>query len=114
MRLYRQILGNRWSDLDPLLREYLDSDNVHAIGEFMISNGSSLFSRFIARLLRLPNTAEKANVKLDVNPKFDGEMWRRSFPGQDLTSVQSISPDQLLIEDFGTISFAFRLVPNKG
>ena len=114
MKLYHKMLGSQWNELDPLFRHYLDHNNIQAVGNFVVSNGSGSVSEFVARILQLPRKTDKAKVKLTVRPEGDHEIWERSFPDKNLVSVHSVSPDRLLSEDFGTFSFTFRLTADQG
>jgi len=107
--LYPSLLGPAWAKLAFCIRQcHAHGDEVRLCGRFRIDHGR-VVARFLARLLRLPPTAESAETVLSIIPSQSGETWSRSFAGHRLISWQSIGPGGLLCERIGRLELYFTL-----
>ncbi|HYT89948.1 MAG TPA: DUF4166 domain-containing protein [Gemmataceae bacterium] len=109
-RLYPQILGTAWYDLDEAVqRLHGEPATVRATGTFRVRHGANWLARLLVRLAGLPAAGEAVEVQLAVIPRDHGEEWRRAFAGRLLVSFQWQRPDGLLAEQMGLLELWFRL-----
>jgi hypothetical protein len=108
--LYARLLGDSWDSLDDAVqRLHASGAPVHAAGVFRVRRGANWLARALARLARLPATGEAVDIQLLVTANDDGEVWRRTFAGRPLVSMQSGRPDGLLGERMGLVETRFQL-----
>jgi hypothetical protein len=107
--VYEQILGPAWNELPVSIRA------VHAPGEsrgFMqVSWGDTLPARVLAWALGFPRPCPRLEVILQVQPLAGGDRWVRRMGSVVLASTQRVSSG-LLLEAFGVVVCAFRLLPH--
>jgi hypothetical protein len=75
-----------------------------------VSWGDGMLARALARALGFPRPAASVVVVLRIQPTAGGQRWVRQMGSVLLTSTQAAS-NGLLIETFGVIACAFRLLP---
>lgn len=115
--LYKRILGDRWEQLPPAIRDMHDVDGrLLAAGRVRLTRGRSLLSRIAAVLIGFP--AESIDTAVDVEfVVADGiETWTRRFGDETFHSHQFAGRGrdrQLLCERFGPMVFAMALVTEK-
>src|SRR5436309_15538246 len=108
--LYPRLLGDSWHSLDDAVRRlHASGPLVHAVGVFRVRQGSNWLARTLARLARLPAAGENVDIELLVTASDGGELWRRTFGGRPLVSMQSARPDGLLLERTGLVELLFQL-----
>jgi hypothetical protein len=107
---YAQLLGPRWTDLDPAVRGLHETGaGLHAAGTFRIRRGNTRLARLLAAIARMPQAGDAVEMRLVVTPRGQGEEWRRSFAGRPLISVQTKHADGLLVECMGPLEMRFGL-----
>jgi hypothetical protein len=115
VRLYPQLLGTSWDDLDEAVQRFHgEGETVRATGTFRVRHGDNRLARFLVHLAGLPAAGEAVEVRLVVVPRDNGEEWRRAFAGRPLVSFQWKRPDGLLAEHMGFLEMWFRLEVTGG
>ncbi len=115
MNLYRDILQDRWNEVNPKVRKsHLSGEELHADCCLDVVGSSNFLGRIIGRLVSLPASMNSAPVHLLIRSSPEGEIWERSFPDCRLNSVQFPSSDGSLVDRFGIIAFSFRLETCNG
>jgi hypothetical protein len=80
------------------------------MGEASVERGRSLASRIVAKVIGLPEAAQKHKVKVSVERAADNsEEWTREFSGNQFSSKMRLSRDGKLQEKFGPLSFTLGL-----
>jgi len=101
--LYRRVLGSRFDELEPRIREFHDATNpIEVRGEFNVLRGPSLFGNFLTDRSHFPRSCEALPVSLRVEPTPAGERWYRSF-GDSVVESWQCEEHGLLAERFGSL-----------
>ena len=107
--LYRRLLGDRYQQLHPLLKEFHDRPEGKAEGTFRIVRPPQFFKRLLGSLLGMPDTAKNVPTTLIVEPLGNGvEKWVRSFGNFRMATWQWTWRD-LLLERSGPVTFGIHL-----
>lgn len=110
MSLYQGLLGEQWNAVSPKVKNsHLSGTELLASCCLDVVGSASIVARVIRRIASLPAPERGAPVTLHIRKTPEGEFWERIFPGCNLRSVQSQSPDGFLVDRFGMIAFSFRL-----
>lgn len=111
--LYRRILGDRWSDLPPAVRDMHDAVTpMRAVGSARVVRGTSFLARLVAWTFGFPKAGADVPVRVDFDVADGRERWTRTFGDRSFVSILSRS-DGLIEERFGSMRFRFRLVANR-
>ncbi|MGI8981498.1 MAG: DUF4166 domain-containing protein [Pirellulaceae bacterium] len=106
--LYQRVLGERYQQLHPLLREFHGRSEVRAEGTFRIIRPPQLFKRLLGSLLGMPAAAENVPTILTVATIKNAEKWVRSF-GKFRMATWQWSWQHLLLERSGPVTFGIHL-----
>ncbi|MEJ5978959.1 DUF4166 domain-containing protein [Novosphingobium sp. PS1R-30] len=106
--LYARIMGGRFGQLPPVLRE------VHAIlhdggaaGEAEVTGAANLLGKLVARIMRFP-PAGRYPLHVSFTERDGRELWTRRFGAR--TFASSLEEDNgCLVERFGPLRFRFDL-----
>jgi uncharacterized protein DUF4166 len=113
--LYERLLGADWQRLDGAIRRmHSPGLGLHATGVFKVVHGRHRAARLLAKLLRLPVEAEKADVRLHVKPSGPAELWIRTFERRCIVTRQSGGTLGILRENTGWLELQFRLMVERG
>ena len=113
--LYQRLLGGEWHQLDAAVqRMHTPGRGMHAAGVFRVLHGRHRVSRLLARLLRFPAEAERADVQLRVEPSGQGEVWRRTFERRPMVTRQCAAGLGILKENLGLLELHFELTVENG
>lgn len=111
--LYRRILGDRWHDLPPSVREMHDPiGRMTASGRADVVRGASPLARLVAWIFGFPSAGADVPVRVEFDAVDGLERWTRTFGGRSFISVLSQS-GYLIEERFGPMRFRFQLVANR-
>jgi hypothetical protein len=79
-------------------------------GEASVERGTSLASRFVAKVMGLPKAGQGHTVKVSVERQADAsEVWTREFSGKKFSSKLTLGKDRKLQESFGPTTFTLGL-----
>ena len=107
--LYRRLLGERFEQLPPRVRELHDLAGASVwMGRADVERGRSLPSRMIATLFGLPPAGRDQALRVTFQAAGDREIWSRSFGNAAFRSVQ-YERGGLLRERVGPSTFVFAL-----
>jgi hypothetical protein len=107
--IYRQVLGVGFDDLPPELRRFHESvGRVKYSGSCRIEGAKSLTGRFVAWMLGLPRSAERAALTFELEASAQAETWQRHFPGKRMQSLLRASGNEL-VERLGPVDLHFEL-----
>ena len=99
--LYCRVLGSRFAELHPLLRQFHTSPGTATgAGRFRVHRHPGRLIGLLASLLDFPPPSAAAEVLLTVVPTGTGERWIRSFDGKPFVTLQTLRRG-LLIEQAG-------------
>ena len=108
--LYRRILGGRYDELPPILKQFHDgASGGRARGTFRVARGDGPIRNLVAAILRMPKAGESVPIRIEVVVEGDRERWLRNFPDRCMATVQW-ADGNLLMERFGLASFSSELV----
>lgn len=111
--LYERLLGEAWRKLPKPIRAMHSLDGqLVARGKASVDRGTSLLARLAAALIGFPNAARDIPVAVTFEEKNGIERWTRRFGEQSFYSEQFEGDgrwQRLLIERFGTMTFAMAL-----
>jgi hypothetical protein len=108
--LYRRVLGDALEELPPALRHFHARETGgEATGALHVTVGQGWLWIVAAAMLRLPAPADRLPMRLQVVVQGERERWVREIGGRQMITVQE-ARDGLLIESFGSLRVAFRLV----
>jgi hypothetical protein len=62
----------------------------------------------------MPKATQNGTVVLTVTRVANGELWHRSFGGEELITTQRRGPNRLLVEQLGPLEFRFRVDASDG
>ena len=112
--LFQQFLG------DDFHRLPLSIQAGHAVyglkrwaGRARVLRGTSLWSRFLARLFGFPPATDDTSVTVAMTPQQGGELWERRFDGKPFWSFLKINGDRMT-ERFGPLTFTLGLHVSDG
>jgi hypothetical protein len=112
--LYRQILGEAFEGLPPIVRELHDSKaDRQWLGTATCGGASNPIAALVARLFGFPPKAEDVPVSVTFIRKNGREIWTRDFGGKIFESEQYAGEGRnthLLMERFGPITAALAVV----
>lgn len=112
--LYRRHLGDAWEDLPPAIRELHDiGDGLLAEGRAEVDRGRGLLARIAAAILGAPAAGRDVPVSVAFSRTPDGEVWRRTFAGRVMQSVQAEGRGRwegLVRERFGPVTVGLACV----
>ena len=112
--LYRRILGNALDTLPIQVRALHDSTAARRWqGQAEVRRGKGLMAAVLCRLFGFPHASDIVPVSVELAPKKDGEVWRRTFGDKAFASDQYPGRGRnaaLLIERFGPFRFALALI----
>ena len=115
--LYRTILGNAWTAMPAPLRAIHDVRSRSAAkGNGSIHRGEGRLARWVARAMKLPESAADVPVFVTFDAREGRETWRRTFGDATFSSVQkrgSGRADRLVEERFGMLTFGLALVLDR-
>lgn len=101
--LYQRLLGPHFNKLAPNLHHFhRANDPIKVAGHFQVWRGSSVFTRWLGEVARLPSQMNKVAVNLFVEQKDGDEIWHRSIGNHKVISKQWLSQGSL-VEKFGPI-----------
>lgn len=107
--LYRQLLGEAFDSLPPVLRRFHDREaGSTACLTLRVSHGRGWLCRAAAALGRLPRQSDGTSGRLQVVTRGDCEHWIRDMGGRRIETLQR-SQDGLLVEKTGLLRLGFRL-----
>jgi hypothetical protein len=107
--LYRRLLGARFDDLPPPVRELHDLTGPATWhGRADVERGTSLVARVMATLLSFPPTGRDQLLSVTFKPEDGHEIWRRQFGDRLFPSLQ-YERDGRLFERVGPTSLVFDL-----
>jgi hypothetical protein len=87
--LYRRLLGTRFDELPPRVRELHDLTGPATWrGRADVERGTSLVARAMATLLSFPPTGRDQLLTVTFTPDRERERWRRQFGEKVFPSVQ--------------------------
>jgi hypothetical protein len=79
-------------------------------GEASVERGTSLASRFVAKVMGLPKAGQGHTVKVSVERQADAsEVWTREFSGKKFNSKLTLGKGSKLQESFGPTTFTLGL-----
>lgn len=78
------------------------------VGSLTVERGSSLRSRCLAGLLRLPRAGPAQPLRVRIDQHGSGERWRRRIGGRRLDSRQRRDGD-VLVESVGPVELRMRM-----
>ena len=105
--LYQRLLGPDFHRLPTALRRFHGSANGGVgAGLVDVQAGPKLWTRVLARALRLPPQGHRVPVTVCVRPVGDREVWDRTFGTNRLRSIQWVEHGRLL-ERVGALTFTF-------
>jgi hypothetical protein len=107
--LYRRLLGPRFDNLPPLVRELHDVTAASVwIGHADVERGRSVASRMVATLFGLPPAGGAQALRVAFEPVDGREIWTRTFGTSVFRSLQ-YERNGLLRERVGPSTFVFAL-----
>ncbi len=107
--LYRRLLGPRFDDLPPFVRELHDVTAASVwTGSADVERGRSLPSRMVATLFGLPPSGRAQALRVTFEPVDGREIWTRTFGKSVFRSLQ-YEREGLLRERVGPSIFVFAL-----
>jgi hypothetical protein len=109
MTLYQRVLGRKFEELSPQLRQFHGASSpIEVRGEFSVRRGKGVLRNWIADCAGFPRDAETLPVHLRVEPRGSSEIWYRSFGDTPLVSRQWSSGGQLA-ERIGLVTLYFQV-----
>lgn len=113
--LYRRLLGEAWERLPEPVRALHDLNGAAAFeGRCEVVRGAGPLAALGAAIMGLPKAGRDVPVRVEFSIDGDGaEIWRRSFDGKVLVSVQAEGSglSQWLIDErFGPITLGLGIV----
>jgi hypothetical protein len=112
--LYRRLLGEAWDRLPEPVRALHDLQAPRTFrGRSRVERGRGPAAALASALFGFPASGDDVPVEVAFTPRAGAEVWRRSFAGRRMTSVQSAGrkrSERLLEERFGPFTFAMALV----
>ena len=112
--LYRSILNEGWGRLPDSVRNvHLDGDQLAAEGTFDVQGGRSHLSRWLARVMGLPNQQQGCRTRLELSRSGGQEIWRRIFRNTEFRTVQWRDGPGRLAERWGPLILTFVLLPTE-
>jgi hypothetical protein len=107
--LYRRLLGGRFDELPPRVRELHDLTGTAVwVGRADVERGASWASRLLARLFSLPPDGKDQPLRVTFEPRDGAEVWTRAFGAREFRSLQ-FEKHGLLRERVGPSSLVFAL-----
>ncbi len=111
--LYRRVLGRAWKGLHPRLRRFHGEGALRAEGKVDVERGG-LPAKALAWMMRLPAQGKEVALRLEVQQRAGGEVWRRDFGGRGLASAQWAGADGTLWEKAGPLRLQLELKVLRG
>jgi hypothetical protein len=111
--LYRELLGDSFDSLPPVLRRFHDLPVGDAHGVLRVTRGNGSLRSFVADALGLPKSGPLVPIHLRVETSGDQETWSRRFGTQHLITRQW-AHDGLLTEAAGRYRMAVKLCVEPG
>ena len=105
--LYRRIIGKRFDELPPLVRELHDLEGTSVWkGRAEVQRGRSLVSRLVGALSSLPPAGDDHALHVTFSALGERELWERQFGTSLFRSVQ-YERNGLLCERVAVTTFVF-------
>ncbi len=112
--LYRQLLGDAWSQLPRAVQQMHElDDQLEAQGVADVTRGRHPLARLAAWMMGFPEAGEDIPAEVTFAVKDGREVWTRRFGGRSFSSEQfagSGKSEALLCERFGVLTFAMAMV----
>ncbi|MDB5805445.1 MAG: saccharopine dehydrogenase [Betaproteobacteria bacterium] len=116
-RLYPLLLGSRYDELAPLLREVHERANLLR-GKVTVTLGANPLSRLLAKLAGMPASCSDASceVRFEHPPGLaaGAERWVRNMAGSRFSSLLVAAAPAEFRESFGWYRFRFALAIDNG
>jgi len=116
-RLYPLLLGPRWDELAPLLRE-VHERAIRLRGTVTVTRGAALLSRLLASLAGMPRPCSDAPCEVrfehPAGSAAGAERWVRDMAGRRFSSLLVPAAPGEFEESFGWYRFRFALVLDNG
>jgi hypothetical protein len=112
--IYPQLVGASWDSLHKTLQRFhSEGETVRASGVFRVRHGHNLLARWLARIARMPQEGDAAQVQLVVIRSKNGEEWQRRFADVPLRSSQ-LTDSGLLVEHIAFLEIWLRIEITDG
>jgi hypothetical protein len=108
--LYQRLLGEDWERLPLRMRNmHLAGERLRAEGLFDVTIGNGFFSRLFARAMGIRQSQSGCIARLNIQRQDDREQWSREIGPVRLETIQGMSGDGRLVEQFGSLELLFEL-----